>query len=437
MVFATSPAGVAAAVDTLQVSLAEVIDHALAESPQIRAAQSEAQSARAQELASLAGFFPHLTLSEVFSRGNDPVFAFGSKLRQGVFSQNDFSIPALNQPSALTNYATRVVVEQPIFNGGRSLYGRRMASAYASAAGHGAEATRDATLFGIKQAYYSVILARANLEVIEAAQKAADSHEHQAEQMLEEGQVTRADQLKAGVRVSELAQQKIRAENLVEVMVENLKLAAGWRSDQFLLPSDELQEAAFDSALDSLTAYALAHQPALAAAGEAARAADFGARSARGEVIPSLNGFFQYERDGAGAFAGDGNNWMVGVSLDWRIFDGFGNIGRIKSAQALKEKAAWEAALARHRLEVEVKEAWLDARAAGKMIAVAREARQQADESLRILENQYEEGLATITDLLDTELAATGSRLALVKALYDYNVALARLSMVTGGYPLN
>ncbi|HLA40971.1 MAG TPA: TolC family protein [Candidatus Glassbacteria bacterium] len=431
-----SPAGLAAA-DTLSVSLAEVIGHARANSPQILAARSQAESARGMELASLAGFFPHLTLSEVFTRGNDPVFAFGSKLRQGIFSQTDFSIPALNEPSALTNYATRVVVEQPLFNGGKSFYGRRTASAYADAAGHGSAAVEDATLFGIEQAYYSVILTRETLKVVEAALEAARSHERQATQMMEVGMVTRADQLKAQVRLSELEQQRISARNLLEVMGENLKLASGWDTGEILLPADELRDKELLCEIESLTDYALTNQPALAAARSTAVAADYSARAAWGEAIPSLNGFFLYERDGDGAFAGDGDNWMVGVSLDWKFFDGFGNAGKIKSYRALKEKAAWEATLARHRVEVEVKEAWLDAGAAGKMMAVARQATEQAAESLRILENQYGEGLATITDLLDTELAATNSRLSLVKALYDYNVSIARISLVTGGYPVN
>ena len=88
-------------------------------------------------------------------------------------------------------------------------------------------------------------------------------------------------------------------------------------------------------------------------------------------------------------------------------------------------------------MEVDVRESFLEAGAAKKMIAVARQAESQAEESLRFVENQYREGLATITDLLDTELARTNARLSLVTALYEYNAALAKLSMVTGGYPVN
>ncbi len=425
----------ASAADTLEVSLDQVLDHARGKSPRVLAARSGARAAEGMELASLAGFLPHLKLSEQFSRGNDPVYAFGTRLRQSRFTQADFSLPALNQPSAMSNWATRIVLEQPIFNGGKSLYGRKTASSYAEAARSGSRAVTDHTMFGVKQAYYSVILARENLKVIDAALKAAGSHVNQAQRMVAAGMATKADELKSSVRLAELEQQQIQAGNMVAVAVENLKLAAGWRSDDFLLPAEDLQDRQRELELRSLTEFARANQPSLAAARSAARAARYDARAAWGEVIPHLNGFAQYERDGVDAFGNDGNNWMVGVSLDWYPFDGFGSIGKIKSKRATREKAAYEAALAEHQLEVQVKQAYLNADAAGRMISVARSSVEQARESLRIVENQYTGGLATITGLLDTELAATSSELSLTRTLYEYNVALARLALVTGGHP--
>ncbi len=425
----------ATAADTLKVTLGQMLDHARGKSPRVLAARSGAAAAEGMELASLAGFLPHLKLSEQFSRGNDPVYAFGTKLRQSRFTQADFSLPSLNEPSALNNWATRIVLEQPIFNGGKSLYGRKMASSYAEAARNGSEAVTSHTLFSVKQAFYSTILARENLKVIDAAVKAAESHVHQARQMVATGLATKADELKASVRLAEIEQQRIRVGNMLAVAVENLKLAAGWRSDEFLLPAEALQDRRLELELGSLTQFARANQPSLAAAHSAARAAEYGARAAWGEVIPQLNGFAQYELDGKDAFGNDGNNWMVGVSLDWYPFDGFGSVGKIKSKRAESDKAAYEAAQAEHQLEVQVKEAYLNADASGRMIDVARSSVEQARESLRIVENQYTGGLATITDLLDTELAATGSELSLTRALYEYNVALARLALVTGGHP--
>ncbi|MEA2064453.1 MAG: TolC family protein [Gemmatimonadota bacterium] len=438
MLLVAAPVYSSGSPDTLKVSLDRMISYALKSSPRILAAESGVLEARGMKVASLAGNLPHVSVSEVFSRGNDPVFAFGSKLRQAGFRAMDFDLPRLNEPGPITNYATRVVVEQPIFSGGQSYYNRKVADAVLTAARRSADFTREQTVFDVRRSYYSSILARESLAVIDAAQAAASSHKHQAAQRLSAGMATRADELKAAVRVSELEQQRIRAENAVTVAVEYLKLAAGWREDKdkFLYPAEKLAAPGFNTGLDSLVAFALARHGSLAAAGSAAEAAGFAARAAVGEVIPHLNAFFQYQSDSRRAFGSDGDNWMVGVVADWKLFSGFGSIGKIKSSQARREKARYELSLMRHKVEVEVREAYLDTRAAARRIEVAGQATEQAGESLRILENQYREGLATITDLLDTELAATNSRLSYVQALYEYNLALARVSLVTGGFPI-
>ena len=76
---------------------------------------------------------------------------------------------------------------------------------------------------------------------------------------------------------------------------------------------------------------------------------------------------------------------------------------------------------------VEATEAWLAAKSAWEKVGVAKTAVTAARESLRIVSNQYREGLASMVDLLDTQAAATKAEGDLVQALHDYNVGLARL----------
>ncbi|MCE5272630.1 TolC family protein [bacterium] len=434
---AALPGAAAAQTDTLRVTLAEMLQSAGQANPMLRAARNAAEAAEGQRLASLAGFLPHLSMSEMFSRSNDPVYAFGTKLRQSIFSERDFAMSALNFPAPISNYSTRFVLQQPIFNGGRAWNGRRMADSYSQAAQKAAGYTAEETAFQVRKAYYSALLARESVVVLDAALTAARSHKHQAERMSAEGLATRADELKASVRVAELEQKRIAAANSVTVAGEYLKLASGVHDNRPVLPLDSLDAAAFNAPLDSLIAFALASHGQLAAADQAAQAAGYGAKAALGSLIPSLNGFAQYERDSQDAFGKDGDNWMVGVSLDWNFFDGLGSVGNVKSARAMREKALNEAAMLRHKVEVDVREAWLNLQAAGKQIEVARGARDEAGESLRIVENQYREGLASITDLLDTEAAATGAGLNYSAALYEYNLSLAGLRLATGGYPIN
>jgi len=56
----------------------------------------------------------------------------------------------------------------------------------------------------------------------------------------------------------------------------------------------------------------------------------------------------------------------------------------------------------------------------------------KAKESLRIIQNRYEAGRATITDLLRAETAHTAAEKKYLNALLDYRVSFAALELATG-----
>ena len=51
---------------------------------------------------------PHLSFSETATRGDDPVYVFGSKLRQQRFTQADFTLNKLNSPLPFGNFSHAV-----------------------------------------------------------------------------------------------------------------------------------------------------------------------------------------------------------------------------------------------------------------------------------------------------------------------------------------
>ena len=58
-----------------------------------------------------------------------------------------------------------------------------------------------------------------------------------------------------------------------------------------------------------------------------------------------------------------------------------------------------------------------------------------AGESLRIVSDQYGEGLASMTDLLDVQAAEIAAAGGLAQANHDYHVSLARLAYAAGTPP--
>jgi len=56
---------------------------------------------------------------------------------------------------------------------------------------------------------------------------------------------------------------------------------------------------------------------------------------------------------------------------------------------------------------------------------------EQAEESLRIRADRYAEGLAQTADLLRAEATLARSRLRRLQALYEHNVTIYRLELLT------
>ncbi len=70
-----------------------------------------------------------------------------------------------------------------------------------------------------------------------------------------------------------------------------------------------------------------------------------------------------------------------------------------------------------------------------QLLVQAQDAVKAAREGLRIVTNQYREGLVGMVDLLDTQAAATMAEGSLVQARHDYFVGLANLEF-SGAVPV-
>ena len=90
------------------LSLQQAVAIALAHNPQHKAALAETHAAKADVKDAQSFFFPRITLSEAATRSNDPVYVFGTRLRQSRFTAADFALNQLNNPEPIGNFATRL-----------------------------------------------------------------------------------------------------------------------------------------------------------------------------------------------------------------------------------------------------------------------------------------------------------------------------------------
>ncbi len=84
---------------------------------------------------------------------------------------------------------------------------------------------------------------------------------------------------------------------------------------------------------------------------------------------------------------------------------------------------------------LQVKQAFLGVREAAERIPVARKSIEEAEENLRMVRDQYAQGLRTSAEVLIEEDRLARARSSYYGSLYDYHDAFARLTNAIGGPP--
>lgn len=412
-------------------------DHA-AYGNRIAAGNTEEQRARA--LLAARGILPTLRFEAGYLRTTDPVAVFGTKIRQGTISPDDFAPQQLVNPEARANYQGAIVLEQPIFNAD-AWTGRRAALRGADASRASQEWTRLSLRADVVRAFYGAVFAAERAATLRISALTARAHVAQAEALVRQGMVTKSDALLASVRAGEVDAQLAEAVGDSAMSRRRLAVLLGnFGADQ--REQDEsvpgvLPTAAMIRAITARdTAFAEPdHRADVVAAAAALGAARSDVLRARSAYLPRVNGFARYDRNSrARLFTGEAN-WTVGVLASWSPFSGAGELAehRAAAARLASAKARAEAAEASAGLDVEATRTALAVSLI--RLAIAERAVTQSAEARRIVSRRYAEGLATVVELLDAQTAETQSALSLAQARYAAIAAAAARRQALGRDP--
>ncbi len=414
------------------ISLKECIKLALLKNPKMKAAKFQLEAAKKEKKEAFSYYLPHLNFSETFTNGNNPVYVFGTLLQQQKFGPEDFDINQLNTPDPVNNFRSRLTVYQSIWNGGKIRSANKMAKLNEEIKGKEVEATYQHLLFLVTSDYFMIQLAEENLKTARSALKSAKSNLEKIKNMYEQGMVVKSDLLRMKVYLADVKRKVLEAENNVNLSKEKLNVDLSLSLDPSFEISDKLKKIDVNLPAGSFfERNALKSRPELLSMEKAVKIAESKLKMAKSENYPSL-GFFSTLDYNRGTNGGNGSNYILGVSLNYNLFDGFNKGAKIAEERANLEKYKAQYEELKNNILLQVKNAYLKMRTAHQQYLVALGAVKQAEESLRIVKNRYEAGLATVTDLLNSETALTASKTNLSMAIYNFNISYLNLEVAAG-----
>jgi outer membrane protein TolC len=359
---------------------------------------------------------------------------FSSLLAQRRFTQDNFAIVELNHPDPLTNTQTAFTIEQPVFDAGLT----RLAVHAASLGRDLAEAERDRTsqdlAVAAARAYVRVLQLEADDRATQGAVEAAVSDLERARARRDAGLATDADALAVEVHVADMREREITVEGDLAVARMQLADAVGLPlTDALVLARPGTPDAAAPGTVQTALREALdtRHERRQAALQEEMAANAL--RTARARFLPTVGAQMAWELNGA-RVSDQQSSWIVGAHVQINLFRGFADAARITEARHAQARAAAQRERVERAIEIDVRSAVARLAAAHARQDAGRAALAQARESHRITRDRYDNGLATVTDVLraaeaalDAESRATAAEMDVILGTVALDRALGRL----------
>lgn len=409
-------------------SLPDSIRYALKHNNELRAAESSVAAKKDDVGVARSNLLPRLFFEERYLRTNNPTYAFMAKLNQGRFTQQDFAIDSLNNPSPVDDYQTQFGFEQPLFVP-KAWIGLDLSKREHEAGRIELARRKEGIAFQVCRAWLSVHTARAQLDVAEKG--VADAREHHRIALLryeaDLGMV--ADTLRAGTALAEAKQRRITAEKQHNLARRMLGLLLGLTEPVDVtgeIPDFEIRdrEDYVKNSQDRRDVRSLQLR---------CENAEKSIRLSESDYLPSVGfgGGWQWN-DPSHPLGGDGDSWQVMAFLRWNLFDGTRREYERSKARNQAREAREQLLGMKNAVAYGLYQAQLGLTEATANLELAKETLKTAEEGTRLVQMRYANAFSPIVDLLDTQVVLDRARAGLVARENEVRIAILNLGWESG-----
>jgi outer membrane protein len=306
-------------------------------------------------------------------------------------------------------------------------------------------ATRSSVALQARQQFYEVVKAIKLVDVNDRALQLSRDNERRVRVLFEVGSVSRSDLLKAQVQTAQSQLDSIAAVQTLLEQRNGLASFLGVEESRLGEVDTLLSVTPMDYDEAVVLREAEENRPDLKAALAALRSARSGMLSARLSWLPyvTLAGSATYDPFSATkTFDNDGiptsahseyDRRLSGqVAVNWDFFDGLTKSASNAGARARLARAEDAYEVLRRNLAGEVHQATLTYRLALASEVLASTAVASAAENMKLTQQKYNVGSATILDLIDAQVQLQRAESQRVSALAGIRVAEARVDQVRG-----
>lgn len=413
------------------LTLEESIQIGLKNSKDLKIANSKINNAdyKLSEVNSL--FLPQITFLGNYTRLSENIPAFEVTL---PFSPS----PVRIAEPIYDNYTFKLGFSQPLFTGLKLSSSKKAANYNLNAEKYNYSKEENEVAFKIYTAFWNYYRANEIKKVIELNLKQIENHLNDTKNYFQQGLVSKNDVLKLEVQYSNTKLKLIETENNLDIskMAFNKALGIDLETQtNVVVDQHQLETSSFDDS--DLFDEALSNRDELKSLAFRVEGSKENIKTVKSEYFPSiyLTGNFYYSNPNPRfqpAVDEFNNNWDVGVTLSWNVWDWGKTSSKVSQAEQTKIQLETNYSQLQENIQLEVHQNYSNLVKNEEKIAVNKIAFEQANENYRITAEKYNLQIVSSTDLIDAESLLLQAETNLKTAQVDYQIAKANLSKSLG-----
>jgi len=276
-----------------RLTLAEAIDLAFHQNPDLAAAEARIGEAESKVAQVASGFYPKLTARVGYDYTDNPALAFSYIVAQRRFNSGDLA--RINAPGFVSNFRPEVIGTINLYRGGQDDYLKQAAELGVKASELQHAALRNRLAAAVTSAYYAVVSAPKQFEVAQKSLHTIQKEAGLTREKMHEGSALRGDVLSLEVREKSSKESELQAKNNITLSKSALKSLLGEQKKELPEVQDsEISVPHLKGDLAEALETAYTQRPEVEAAKHQVQMRQHELDASKGAMLPRVNAYASY-----------------------------------------------------------------------------------------------------------------------------------------------
>jgi len=279
--------------------------------------------------------------------------------------------------------------------------------------------------------YYGLVLAKQAQKIREDVMHTMQAHLNDAEKMMNEGIIAKAEYLHAKVYFSDADRELKKVTRQVDIVNDALLNTLAIEQDANVMPASNLFYIKELEPIDFYWDNAEKNSPLLNKIEKKKELAKQGYNIEKAAFFPNIAAMGTYDlynKDLSPVIP----EYMIGVGLKWDLFTGSERVNKLKASKIQQEQVETIYQKAETDIKTAITKYYQELNMNLEQLKELESALEFATEYYRVRENAFKEGMATTTEVSDANLAVAKVKIERLQVMYEFDVALSKLLYFSG-----